>query len=139
MIFYFFRSFLNSSFFSFFPYSLFLFFLICPSLSPSYSPSLSSSNFIFSFYFFFLFIFIFFSFFFICHFFIFLSIFSTLIDKRSLPAIDMSFVISATAAAAMENFQQMKDIINRMVLKYGTKAVRYSLIVFGENPVIQHR
>jgi len=61
------------------------------------------------------------------------------LDKRDVPAIDMSFVISATAIGASENFQQTKDIINRMVLKYGTEMIRYSLIVFGENPVIQHR
>lgn len=51
----------------------------------------------------------------------------------------MAFVISANAVDKSENFQQMKDIINRMVLKYGTKMIRYSLIVFGEYPVIYQR
>lgn len=61
------------------------------------------------------------------------------LDKREIPPIDMGFVISATAVEADDNFKQMKNIIDRMILKYGSKTIRYSMIVFGDRPDIKIR
>ena len=47
----------------------------------------------------------------------------------------MIFAISATAQLnELENFQQMKEIINAMIDKYGRGDLLYSVIVYGDEP-----
>ena len=51
------------------------------------------------------------------------------------PEVDMIFAISATAQLdELENFQQMKEIINAMIDKYGRGDIMYSVIVYGDEP-----
>lgn len=45
----------------------------------------------------------------------------------------MIFAISATSRLNQsENFEQMKEIINAMIYKYGTGDILYSVLVYGE-------
>ena len=47
----------------------------------------------------------------------------------------MIFAISAASQLAeAENFQQMKEIINAMIDRYGSGDILYSVIVYGEEP-----
>lgn len=47
----------------------------------------------------------------------------------------MIFAISATSTLdEAENFQQMKEIINAMIDKYGSGDILYAVIVYGEEP-----
>ena len=56
-------------------------------------------------------------------------------DLIQLPETDMIFAISATSLLNREeNFEQMKEIINAMIYKYGSGDILYSVIVYGEEP-----
>lgn len=51
------------------------------------------------------------------------------------PEVDMIFAISANAQLdELANFQQMKEIINAMIDKYGRGDIMYAVIVYGEEP-----
>ena len=56
-------------------------------------------------------------------------------DFVQLPRTDMIFAISATSRLnPSENFEQMKEIINAMIYKYGTGDILHSVLVYGEQP-----
>ena len=52
---------------------------------------------------------------------------------------DLAFALSASGIEANNNFQKMKDIVKSMVVKYGSHKIRYSVIIYGENPSIKLR
>lgn len=56
------------------------------------------------------------------------------IDPPNIPETDLIFALSANAAKDHENFQQMKDIIETMIDKYGTSRLQYAVITFGNVP-----
>ena len=57
------------------------------------------------------------------------------IEILDVPETDMIFAISATAQLnQLDNFRQMKEIINAMIDKYGTGDLKYSVIVYGDEP-----
>lgn len=57
------------------------------------------------------------------------------IEILDVPETDMIFAISATAQLnQLDNFRQMKEIINAMIDKYGTGDLKYSVIIYGDEP-----
>lgn len=54
-----------------------------------------------------------------------------------MPIVDLAFALSASAIDANENFRKMKDIVKSMVEMYGSGRIRYSVIVYGENPSVK--
>ena len=59
----------------------------------------------------------------------------SLSDIVDVPEVDVIFAISATAQLdELANFQQMKEIINAMIDKYGRGDILYSVIVYGDEP-----
>lgn len=53
--------------------------------------------------------------------------------------VDLGFAISATAAKSKENFIKMKDVIKRIIFKYGSHRMAYSVLTFGSTPTIRVR
>lgn len=53
--------------------------------------------------------------------------------------VDLGFAISATAAKSKENFKKMKEVINRIIFKYGSHRMAYSVLTFGSTPTIRVR
>ena len=49
----------------------------------------------------------------------------------------MAFAISATALEAEETHTFMKEIIESIIAKYGTKRLEYSVIVYGDSASAQ--
>ena len=54
----------------------------------------------------------------------------TLADP-DIPEIDLAFALSVTAIDSVNNFRQMKSIINYIITRYGQDKIRYSVIIFG--------
>ena len=60
-------------------------------------------------------------------------------DTSAIPMVDLGFAISATAAKSKENFIKMKDVIKRIIFKYGSHRMAYSVLTFGSTPTIRVR
>ena len=56
-----------------------------------------------------------------------------------MPSLDLAFALSASSIEANENFQKMKNILKSIVEKYGSSKIRYSVIVYGDNPSVKMR
>ena len=59
--------------------------------------------------------------------------------KPIVPEMDMVFTISAAAVASETNFRAMKEIVKKIIKKFGTDRIQYSLVTFGDPPVVQLR
>ena len=62
-----------------------------------------------------------------------------LIDTMAVPKIDLVFAISSVATNAEKTFTKMKDTIRNIILEYGTDALQYGVIVFGDTPTTRLR
>lgn len=56
---------------------------------------------------------------------------------ETIPEMDISFVISATAIDANTNFKTMKGVVQAAIDRYGADRLRYSVVVFGNIPALQ--
>ena len=57
-------------------------------------------------------------------------------ERKKLHEIDMAFAISARAVSSSANFKKMQDIINTIIDEYGSNKLHYSLVTFGDRPVV---
>ena len=52
---------------------------------------------------------------------------------------DLLFAISTTAAESEENLVYSKEVIYKIIEKYGIKKIKYSLLSFGQDPYIHFK
>ena len=53
-------------------------------------------------------------------------------DTRDIPAIDLTFALSAAAVDADDIFDKMKNTVDTIVKLYGVDKIRYALVTFGD-------
>ena len=56
-----------------------------------------------------------------------------------MPLVDLMFAVSARSTEAYDKMEKMKEIIKKMVDEYGSERIRYSLVVFGNQPSVELR
>lgn len=52
---------------------------------------------------------------------------------------DLLFAISTTATDSDENLVYSKEVIYKIIEKYGIKKIKYSLLTFGQEPYIHFK
>lgn len=52
---------------------------------------------------------------------------------------DLLFAISITATESGANMAYTKEIINKIIDKYGIKKLKYSLLTFGQKPLVHFK
>lgn len=59
-----------------------------------------------------------------------------LLDVPKIPEMNLAFAISARAVDDVANFEKMKDILKAIVQRFGSNRIHYSVITFGDPPII---
>ena len=67
------------------------------------------------------------------------SIIFVITERISIPDMDLLFAISTTATDSEENLAYVKEIMNKIIAKYGIKKIKYSLLTFGQEPFIHFK
>lgn len=62
-----------------------------------------------------------------------------LTERISIPEMDLLFAISTTATESDANMAYIKDVIYKIIEKYGIKTLKYSLLTFGQEPVVHFK
>lgn len=57
-----------------------------------------------------------------------------MVERISIPEMDLLVAISTTAAESADNLLYSKEVIYKIIEKYGIRKVKYSLLTFGQEP-----
>ena len=61
------------------------------------------------------------------------------IETIDSPEIDLVFALSAVASQADETFEKIKTAVNEVIYTFGTKKLRYAVLVYGSTPTTEAR
>ena len=60
-------------------------------------------------------------------------------ERISIPEMDLLFAVSTTATDSEANMAYTKEIMNKIIEKYGIKKIKYSLLTFGQEPYVHFK
>jgi len=57
-------------------------------------------------------------------------------ERISIPEMDLLLAISTTAIESKDNLLYSKEVIYKIIEKYGIRKIKYSLLTFGQEPYV---
>ena len=57
-------------------------------------------------------------------------------ERISIPEMDLLLAISTTATESEDNLRYSKEVIYKIIEKYGIRKIKYSLLTFGQEPYV---